>query len=460
MENYDIIISICQYLDDIEKFYFLSATTKLDIMKGKILFNDAVNLYQIYFHRYFNQFTNIIVCDKVEEITLPNGVVLRKRKPRLPRMMRRIEFQTSINYLYRDLFWEGITHIKFDDGQCIQKFYGERRKKYILPQSLTHFVAKGHKIYDMAQYLPLLKYVDGYKISFSEKYVFKHLEHITDTDFVNVLQHPNVISLKYPKTQFFHWDKNEKLCFDSSLSLEKITINYDDMRYALFNNFTSIKYLNLKNIRYTDASTLQFPPNLTHLQISAESPVSYLPSTLTHLYVYSYDDLVKVPLNLPNLTHLVISERMAFVDHHYPRLYSLKCNYFKKECIIPSTVWNLKIKNYCGKSAWRVPNTVTHLEVSRNIIYYIGNGNYYFDGSKLVPIGKALELNVIVPSSVTYLTIKGIECYLSLAILQHIEYLTLTSECFKINKETLSQFNIYANIKREYNNPFITKWNK
>ena len=86
MNNPDIIISICQHIDDIEKFNFLSAAKWLDIMKGKLLFNDPVHLYWIYFHRYFHQFTNIIVCKKVESIVLPNGIVIRKKKTQIPKI--------------------------------------------------------------------------------------------------------------------------------------------------------------------------------------------------------------------------------------------------------------------------------------------------------------------------------------------------------------------------------------
>jgi len=374
MDNFDIITSICQYLDDIEKFCFLSITKQLDVMKGKMLFNDPAYLYQIYFHRYFNQFTNIIVCDRAKDITLPNGVVLRERKPRFPKAMKKIEFRTYINYLYRDLFWECITHIKFDDDQCIPKFYSERKKKYILPQSLTHLVAKGHKIYDTVPFLSQLKYIDGCDIAFKTDSTYSRLEHISDSCFINISQHPNIVSLKNPHKHFDNFELR-KICYESFPKLETLIVEYSQ-HFESMSNLINIKYLYLKGLYYTDISKVQFPPNLTHLQIDIKSPISYLPSTLIHLRTNNHNDVIKIPLNLPNLTHLVVTTKMTFIDHYFPGLYYLKCNGFTEQCEIPSTVSILKIKNYSGESAWKIPDTITHLKVSRNIVYYIKNGDY------------------------------------------------------------------------------------
>lgn len=275
MNHPDIIISICQHLDDIEKFYFLSAAKWLDIMKSKLLFNDPVHLYWIYFHRYFHHFTNIIVCKKVESIVLSNGVVIRKKKPRFPKFMRKIELQNRVNYLYRDLFPEGITHIKINRNEDLQTYQSQRRKRSIFPETLTHLIL-GHKNCKIDVKLPAsLQFIDVESIG-AKSYDFSqspNLQHITSQ---NLFPFPDITSIK---------------CLSDNLKTLPITVQKLSLHCGSmvllgqdfnFNYFTNLKYLNLeKNEKIHHI--IQFPPNITHLRISGNWRVDYFPITLIYL---------------------------------------------------------------------------------------------------------------------------------------------------------------------------------
>ena len=59
MENNDINIIICFFLNDIDKLSFLSTSQTFNSLKIEIFFNDIINLYKIINLYYFERFTNI-----------------------------------------------------------------------------------------------------------------------------------------------------------------------------------------------------------------------------------------------------------------------------------------------------------------------------------------------------------------------------------------------------------------
>ena len=68
MEHPDIISLICNYLNDVDKFSYLSVTKNYDSLKAKTWFNERIHIYRIYNHKYFDRFTNIIVCTGIKKM--------------------------------------------------------------------------------------------------------------------------------------------------------------------------------------------------------------------------------------------------------------------------------------------------------------------------------------------------------------------------------------------------------
>lgn len=447
MNNLDIIQTICQHLYDADIFKFLSVTKTFDAIKGKLFFYDPVHLYLIYFHRYFHQFTNIIVCDKVSKITLPNGVVIRKKKPRFPKAMKKIEFQTSVNYLYQDLFGEGITHIKFYKGQCIETFYHKKRSKSILPTTLTHLVsATWHYNKINVELSPLLQYLDWNKnLSAENTTNLQNLKHISNSSPERV---PDIVSLK---------------CCIADYSLFPVTLRILNLSCAEFNNkrilfghLINVKYLNL--CRTNSISYIEFPPNITHYKTDSSRNIFELPNTLIYLNVhnvYTIHNNINIIgpkhifLNslpeLPNLTYLNIYREFTFIKYYFPQLQYLECNYFKEPCEIPSSVRHLVIGNYLGNTKWYVPDSVTHLSLH--------------DNERSVLYKKPLIIsNIIKSPSITYLDISEITINIDPILLENITQLIVNPKYYAQNKKMLSLLNVEITIKRDYDDPFMTSW--
>lgn len=439
MNHPDIIISICQHQDDIEKFNFLSAAKWLDIMKGKLLFNDPVHLYWIYFHRYFHHFTNIIVCKKVESIVLPNGIVIRKKKPRFPKFMRKIELQNRVNYLYHDLFPEGITHIKINRNEDLQTYQSQRRKRSIFPETLTHLIL-GHKNCKIDVKLPAsLQFIDVESVG-TKSYDFSqspNLQHITSR---NLFPFPDITSIK---------------CLSDNLKTLPITVQKLSLHCGSmvllgqdfnFNYFTNLKYLNLeKNEKIHH--TIQFPPNITHLKISGNWRVDYFPITLIYLELCDLSNITNFNcFDFPNLTHLIISYLFPIMEHNYPKLYHLECKYFSIPVQIPTTITHFKINNYLGPIIWHVPSHVNHLTL-------------YTDFSPTYECSHVRPniSNIVYSDKIKYLDISSevIEIK-SLSI--NLTKLIVSPKCYTLNKKILTESDIIVHINRNYDDPFASNW--
>ena len=118
MNTSDIIFLICNSLNDIDKFAFLSTTTLHDKLKDKMWFNDRVYFYRIHGHRYYDRFTNLIICPMTK-----NCVDIVDRKIKLPNDIRRLECNYDIKF---HKIPDGLTHFSscYDSSD--------------LPKNITH----------------------------------------------------------------------------------------------------------------------------------------------------------------------------------------------------------------------------------------------------------------------------------------------------------------------------------
>lgn len=439
MNNPDIIISICQHLDDIEKFNFLSTAKWLDIMKGKLLFNDPVHLYWIYFHRYFHQFTNIIVCKKVESIVLSNGIVIRKKKPRFPKAMRKIELQIKINYLYRELFPEGVTHIKINRNEHIQTYQSQWRKRSIFPETLTHLVL-GRKYCKIDVKLPASLQFINVEFAGIESYNFSqssNLQHITSQD---LFPFPDITSIKCLTKNL----KNLPMTIQKlSLHCHSIVLLGQDFS---FNYFTNLKYLNLEKNNNIHRA-IQFPPNITHLKITGNWQFDDFPLTLTYLELCDFSNITNCNcFDLPHLTHLVITKLFGIPEYKCPQLYYLECKYFNIPTRIPTTVTHLKINNYLGTTLWHIPPHINHLTL-------------YTDSSPTWAYNHVRPKisNIVYSDNIKYLDISS-EVIEIKSLPSDLTKLVLSPKCYKLNKTLLSQSDIIIQINRNYEDPFVSHW--
>jgi len=440
MNNSDIIISICQHLDDIEKFIFLSAAKWLDLMKGKLLFNDPVHLYWIYFHRYFHQFTNIIVCKKVEEIVLPNGIVIRNKKPRFPKAMRKIELQKRVNYLYRDLFPEGITHIKINRNEDIQTYYSRRRGKSIFPETLTHLVLGG-KNYKIDVELPIsLQFIDAEFIAI-EPYNFSqssNLQHITSQ---SLFPFPSITSIKCMTDELNN----------IPITLQKLSLNCFAMalmsRKFDFSYFVNIGYLNLEKHGVSSCDTIQFPPNITHLKIEGLWRFDKFPITLIYLELCNFTNADEYECyDLPHLTHFVTTDLYGIPEHNCPRLYYLECKYFRVSIRVPITITHLKINNYLGTTIWDVPQHIIHLTLYTDST---PTWRYNCRRPKLT--------HIVYSNKITNLDISS-EVLEPISLSSNLTDIVLSPKCYALNKKLLLESNVTVCINRNYEDSFVSHW--
>jgi len=408
-------------------------------------FDNRVYLHRIYDHPYFDRFTNIVVCDEIKKCKKITGTPLKggnpsakdvgvnptrgnpsakdvrvnptRGKPLFPKGMRRIEFLDDVNYLHENIFWEGITHIKFS---------GTRHhiiKKYNLPQSLTHiYIPHDNDEIDLNKFSRIESFgYGGYSFKTLNRFpkTLKHLQCYGD----NVPC--NIISL---------------ICYhlsDTILSagLQNLTIERIDFDVTTLADFVNLKYLNIFHA-YGNLDG-KLPSSITHLKMvdTSKLTLTKLPESITHLSQNNLDESLVYykwyhtkatkhlyPLHLPNLTHLSTNIN-NLLHHHFPKLEYL-CTYSKINLMdIPHSIKHLRLK-FSG--SFSIPRFITRLSLDNAEIDL-----------------KSCSHNL----SVTHLDIhNSININLSYILSFSISHMTLSSKCYTMNKNLLRDRGIAVKI--------------
>jgi len=449
MDHQDIVILICSFLDDIDKFLFLSISKKYDSLKEKIWFHERVHLFRIYAHKYYNQFTNVIVCKKIKNCVDSSGRLVKTRRIIFPSNVKKVEFLDNINHILPD----GITHLKphyskYDEipqsvthlNATNKRYYGRisikndnlpkqlkclRAKFDIadneLPDKLTHYINDSCK---QMHIVPQdIQYLSGSYTSIPE-----NISYLVCTQHINY--HLDINNPLYIKNyHFLH------------IGLKKLSLIYYDPNIGSLSHLLNLETLIIGYLQ-NDIND-ELPPNITCLKIGRhydkQVMIKNLPLSLKSLYIGRFIDIDN--LNLPNLTHLSTVANNNPGLSLIPNLSHLQINYdYKYASVnIPSTVRYLKLAkfNRVFITKTTIPSLITHLT---------------FDNC----FNKTIKNRI--PFGVTHLSF-GRDFYRALIINDipsSITHLTLSSKCYTLNKDSIRNRDISIKMVHVYDkDPFI-----
>lgn len=462
MNTSDIIFLICNSLNDIDKFAFLSTTTLHDKLKNKMWFNDRVYFYRIHGHRYYDRFTNLIICPMTKNcIDRIGDEIVALRKIRLPFCIRRLECNYDIEF---DNIPDGLTHF------C--NYVSDISE---LPTSVTHLkliqlnkLVSSQLLTDHPKHLDNLKFVeiDNFFLTNNinkENYLGfpKTVTHIICRSYM--FDHDHIDLIKYSTVQsnlehlYFNMIPLTKyqppsIGYLMGLDLSDLYVGLKKLSVYMF-NLTSDSLSFLINLDVLEIGILYgnivndiLPPNITYFKIGRyddnASSIKQLPINIRRLSLGEVNNIDNV--SLPNLTRLNIKfnydsntfDAMVLNNIISPQLFYLKINNNIIPPNIPSTVRHLTIYNFNKTIRKNIPSFITHLTF----------GNEF---------NKSVRCNI--PPSVTHLTL-GKNFYqkkLGNVLPKTVIHLTLSPKCYTLNQDNLRNRNLSIAIQHVYEkNPF------
>lgn len=435
MDHPDIIHFLCNFLNDIDKFSYLSVTKNHDILKDKLWFSERINLFRIYGHRYFNRFTNVIVCKRMK----------KWKNFDLPLNVRKIDCVADITI---PRIPNGLTHYR--------PFYDDLRD---MPKSITHLTLvqrkPGNYIPNNLKSLNNLKYLKlifCYERIDLEDLLPSNLTHFRYCDGIDHHYYPIPSNLEYlftnmrititnpiPNLSYCEPISNLENMYTGlkKLSLSKYDPTCGSLSYLINLDFLKIRYL-------TETIDDEFPPNITVLKVDNcyRAIIKKLPQTLIKISLHDIKTL-QYKINLPNLTHLSTSDASNHfsefdVVRNYrnntfdmlvmPKLYYLTINNKNMPSKIPSEVRYLKTGKYTIYDLF-IPSFITHLSFNNN-----------FNQS----------INKIIHSNITHLRLGKNFFNANLYIPSTVSHLTLSSRCYTANKNILRNRNLSITIEHVY----------
>lgn len=458
MDHPDIISLICNCLNDVDKFAYLSVTKSYDSLKEKTWFNGRVHIYRIYNHKYFNRFTNVIICTGIKKCVDENGKLIASRKIKLPAGIKRLEMKNTIKV--PKLLPEGLTH-----------YSSPNQNDVILPKSITHL--KSFFI-DESLYSQIFT-DDMFRLDNLQFLKFELIPHNKTINnpmigFIGLSKKIKYLSCpgdwsKYPLLSTIQHIHNEHYSPNPEWKIPSMHLgalsNYSNLYIGLkklrlckydskFNG--SISYLiNLNILKINCLEGIinldNMPPNITSLTIknAYNSNIEILPKFLIYLSIgdlFEFNNFV-----LPNLTHFKIKFTFFRFDANderigqpaniiekitSPKLYFLKINDNIMPKNIPSTVRELVMGNmFTSPIKLLIPNFITHLTF----------GNEF---------NKSIRHNI--PSKITHLTFGKLFRQMNLGrdIPQTVTHLTLSSKCYTLNKDTLRDRGLSITVQHVY----------
>ena len=450
MDTSDIIFLICNSLNDVDKFAFLSMTTSHDKLKEKMWFNDRIYFYRIYRHRYYDRFTNLIICQITKMC-----VNIVDSKIRLPTGIKRLECSYDIKF---DEIPEGLTH--FSSCYCSPA----------LPTNITHLkLSELNKLIspqlfmDHPKRLNKLKFIElnnfyltndiskenyqGFPKTVTHlichSYMFEH-DHIDLIKYSTVgsnIEHLdfNMIPLTINQPPSIGYTLTPNLS-ELYIGLKKLYIHLFDIQTNTLSFLINLDILKI-GVLFGDVTNDNIPPNITYLKINEinddVSSIKQLPINIQRLAL----GFVRIGNNisLPNLTYLNIKftfgsdfDIVMLNNIISPQLCYLKINNEDIPPNIPLTVRQLVIGNNFDKTIRKkIPSFITHLTL----------GDQF---------NKSIRYNI--PPSVTHLTL-GKNFYqkkLGNVLPKTVTHLTMSSKCYTLNQDNLRNRNLSITIQHVY----------
>jgi len=453
MDHPDIVSLICNYLNDYDKFSYLSITKFHTTFKEKMWFNERIHLYRIYGNKYFNRFTNVIICTKIKKCVDENGKLIACRRIKFPSGIKKIEL---LNKISLPILPEGLTH-----------FHSNLYYMPDLPQSITHLdlesiwerefiktfsddskqfnnlkILNIHCIYDETQNKPIELPKGLTHLSCpSRKNYFKTPLKIDKLQYLSTYDSPNP-SWRIPSMRVYDD------YYGLQIGLKKLHLYYynptkisDSLSYLI--NLDVLRIHSLQGTINND----YMPPNITHfvLEDASRSNIKILPQSITNLSVTNlskHDTLL-----LPNLTHFKIKCDMIGYDINHARIETTEKNFENvispnlfflniDDAVIPPniplSVRHLKMGKYFNSPIKSlIPNFITHLSFSNNF-------------------NKSIRHNI--PLSITHLSFGNgfFQKNLGRDLPQTITHLELSPRCYTLNKDALRNRGLSITIKHVY----------
>lgn len=456
MNTPDIIFLICNSLNDIDKFAFLSITTAHNKLKDKMWFTDRVYFYRIHGHKYYDRFTNLIICPMTKNcVEIIDDKVIALRKIRLPNGIKRLECNYDIKF---HEIPEGLTH------------FNNRYDSSCLPTSITHLeLDRLNKTISMQLLTDHPKRLSNLKFVKINNFYFGDINEGNYRGFPKTVTHLICFSYIFSNDQMILVQNSvaqsnlEHLYFRmiplttcQPPSLTIATLYHKDAYL-----YSHLKKLYLKRFRFDislyhlvnleilkiyhsigDIVSDYLPPNLKYLRLGIfekeTSKIRGLPNTLERLSLreIGYFDCI----TLPHLIYIKFGYRfceLVIENIISPKLLYLKIDDEYALQNIPSTVRHLLIGNNFNKTIRKkIPSFITHLTF----------GNEF---------NKSVRCNI--PPSVTHLTLgkKFYQKKLGNVLPKTITHLTLSSKCYSLNKDNLRNRNLSITIQHVHEkNPF------
>jgi len=114
----DCIVHITKFLTDKDKIRLLSTSKDLDALKNMVTYDELIEIQEVYWLRYYNQFTNIVAHDLMH---------------RFPKSITHLEFGFSFNMDIKDRIPNTVTHLEF--GFSFNMDIKDR-----IPNTVTHLI--------------------------------------------------------------------------------------------------------------------------------------------------------------------------------------------------------------------------------------------------------------------------------------------------------------------------------
>lgn len=209
----DIINLICSLLNDRNKLNFLSSCKKLNLLKGKVLYDSKVRLIKICKLWYFDQFTNVIFTSNKKLMSL-HGFV------RFPTNLKKLTVRNYRDNWDLPLADTNITHLYFVGNLY---FIGDNNQEFdinnlIFPDKLKHIS------WTTKLTLPIDNLPKKLQEIFIDNETVKYVEKLQDKKDINIELHTSIDCKN--KTVGCSCCGRSKIVFSSDL--KKLVINGKD----------------------------------------------------------------------------------------------------------------------------------------------------------------------------------------------------------------------------------------
>jgi hypothetical protein len=291
MENLleDVILTLCLFLTDKEKIYFLSASRKFDEFKIKTEFCNRIKNDCIYDLPYFDRFTNVIICRDykklpliITRLTFDEGIYYNRYQQHIPNSVTHLIVGVDIPPLY-----DAYKGIKECDLPWDRRFYYNPETKCKTRCVPNEFDSEDeyHKSYP--NMIPnTVKYVD-FDYDFDKSLQCCIPNSVTHLLFRDYFNRPieNCIPDSVTHLIFgYYFNRSIKNCIPNSVTHLEFGCRFnkpiencipDSVVYLKFGNYfnQSIKNCIPKSVIYL------------HISINLDFTIDTLPNTLKYLHI-------------------------------------------------------------------------------------------------------------------------------------------------------------------------------